>query len=62
VENIKERMTKYKINKPLKKLMESTVIPEYMWGEKLNDLPPFGYGLMENPFFAGGKKKKKKKK
>lgn len=61
VENIKERMAKYKINIPTKQLMESTVIPEYIYGDKLNNLPRFGMGLLINPLFAAGKKKKKKK-
>ena len=61
VENIKERMATYKINIPTKQLMESTVIPEYIYGDKLNNLPKVGMGLLTNPLFAVGKKKKKKK-
>ena len=41
--------------------MESTVIPEYIYGDKLNNLPKVGMGLLTNPLFAVGKKKKKKK-
>ncbi len=41
-------MAKYRINVPIKRLMDSMLIPEE--------------GLLENPFFEVGKKKKKKKK
>ena len=43
-------MAKYKINIPLKKLMDSIVIPERLEGKAaLNNLPAQGLGLMENP-------------
>jgi hypothetical protein len=57
-------MAKSKINIPIKRLIDSLVIPEGLAGEKSELLPEPGYGLMENPFFkekGKGKKKKKKK-
>jgi hypothetical protein len=55
-------MAKYRINIPIKRLMDSILIPEGLGGEKKDQLPPPGLGLMENPFFKASKKKKKKKK
>ena len=55
-------MAKYKINVPIKRLMDSMLIPEELVGEKKEQLPEPGLGLLENPFFDAGKKKKKKKK
>ena len=54
-------MAKYKINIPIKKLMDSMLIPNGPIKEGV-ELPEPGYGLLENPFFDAGKKKKKKKK
>lgn len=54
-------MAKYRLNVPTKRLMTGLVTP--CWDSiKMDDLPPPGYGLLENPFEEKKTKKKKTKK
>ena len=56
-------MAKYRINIPMKKLIDGMLIPDLISDEsKLQQLPEIGYGLIENPCFEAGKKGTKKKK
>jgi hypothetical protein len=56
-------MAKYKINIPMKRLIDGMLSPDLMTDcNKLSNLPELGLGLLDNPFFEAGKKKKKKKK
>ena len=60
IEEVKNRMAKYKVNVPIKKLMDSMMVPSGGTKDKYDLLPEPGQGLMVNPFFKGKKKKKGK--
>lgn len=54
-------MAKYKINIPIKKLIDGMLSPDYTYDNRSIELPEPGNGLIENPYFEGAKTKKKKK-
>ena len=63
IEEVKNKMAKYKINIPIKRLLDGLLTPDLSFNKnQMVDFPAPGYGLIENPFFVEGKKKKKKKK
>lgn len=56
---VKERLAKYKIAVPMKRLMNSLITP--VERERHLDLPEPGFGILENPFMEKEKEKRKKR-
>ncbi|KAL4510770.1 hypothetical protein ABPG72_004924 [Tetrahymena utriculariae] len=62
IHEVKNRMAKYKLSVPYKKLKDAIIVPEGLTNkEDLELIPDPGQGLIRNPFMKEKKKKKKKK-